>query len=135
MGFGKRAEHPHPIFLKNGHVSLPYFFSLLTAEWKAVGCYKNSVRALDKILKANGRSISSRYAACISEADGSGITLFGMDDKRCWIGEDAHSAYDTYGNSGLCKTTKKGINYGLSADDTMRVYMKDVEGNNPKAFL
>lgn len=110
-----------------------FFFS--TAEWKAVGCYKNSVRALDKTLKAKSKLISSRYAACISEADGNEITLFGMDDKRCWIGEDAYSAYDTYGNSGLCKTTKKRINYGLSADGTMRVYMKDVEGNDPKAFL
>lgn len=108
---------------------------MLTAEWKAVGCYKNSVRALDKILKVNGKSISSRYAACISEADGNGITLFGMDDKRCWIGEDAYSTYDRYGTSGLCKTTKKGLKYGLSADGTMRVYMKNVEGNNPKAFL
>jgi len=97
-------------------------------DWKAEGCYKNSVRALSEILKVNARTISSRFAACMSEADGKGITLFGMDDKRCWIGEDADSSYDRYGTSGLCKKTKKGINYGLSEHDAMRVYMKDVEG-------
>lgn len=75
------------------------------------------------------KSISSRYAACMSEADGKGITLFGMDDNRCWIGENTDSTYSKYGTSGLCKKTKKGLYYGLSEHDTMRVYMKDVQGN------
>ena len=111
------------------------FFSVkIKADWKAEGCYKNSVRALNEILKVNARTISSRFAACMSEADGKGITLFGMDDKRCWIGEDANSSYDKYGTSGLCRKTKKGINYGLSEHDTMRVYMKDVEGNDTRQF-
>ena len=80
------------------------------------------------------KTIGSRFEACKKEAEGKGITLFGMDDKRCWIGENADSPYDKYGTSGLCKKTKKGINYGLSQDDTMQVYMKDVEGNNTRQF-
>ena len=74
------------------------------------------------------KTISTRYAACMSEADAKGITLFGMDDNRCWIGENTDSTYSKYGTSGLCKKTKKDIYYGQSEHDTMRVYMKDVEG-------
>lgn len=81
------------------------------------------------------KSISSRYAACMSEADGKGITLFGMDDNRCWIGENTDSTYSKYGTSGLCKKTKKGLYYGLSEHDTMRVYMKDVQGNYLGRFM
>ena len=57
-----------------------------------------------------------------------------MDDKRCWIGENADSKYNEYGISGLCQKTNKGIYYGLSEHDTMRVYMKDDNGNNPRQW-
>ena len=70
----------------------------------------------------------------MSEADKKGITLFGMDDKRCWIGENADSTYDKYGTSGLCKKTKKDVNYGLSEHDTLRVYIKDIGGNILRQF-
>ena len=92
------------------------------------------MRALDEILKVKSKTISARYEACKSEADGKGIKFFGMDDKRCWIGKSADSPYDKYGTSGLCKKTKKGIYYGQSQDETIRVYMTDVEGNKARQF-
>ena len=81
----------------------------------------------------NKPSISSRYAVCVSEADKEGVTLFGMDDKRCWTGENADSTYTKHGTSGHCKE-KKGLSGGLSEYGAMYVYMKDDEGNNPKEF-
>ena len=95
-------------------------------------CYKTSVRGLYEILNVKGNRIGRRFAACQSQANVKGITLFGMDDKRCWIGENADSKYNEYGISGLCQKTNKGIYYGLSEHDTMRVYMKDDNGNNPR---
>ena len=106
-------------------------FFLSKAEWKPVGCYKNSDRALDVVLERVGSksSISSRYAACTAAADQDGVTLFGLDDKRCWTGESAHSTYSKYGTSGQCKT-KKGLSGGLSESETIYVYVKDSQGKS-----
>ena len=75
----------------------------------------------------NKPSISSRYDACVAAADQLGITLFGLDDKRCWTSQSAYNSYDKYGTSGQCKT-KKGLSGGLTEAGTMYVYQKD-QGN------
>ena len=108
---------------------LLFFLILSKAEWKPVGCYKQSDRALDEVLERVGSkpSISSRYGACVSEADKEGVKLFGMDEKRCWISQNPYSSYDKYGTSGHCKT-KKGLSGGLSENDSVFVYIKDDQG-------
>lgn len=104
---------------------------MLKAEWKPVGCFKNVDRALDEVVArvANKPSISSRYDACVAAADQAGITLFGLDDRRCWTSQRAYSSYDKYGTSGHCKT-KKGKTAGLTEHGTMFVYQKDYQGNS-----
>lgn len=104
------------------------------AEWKPVGCYKNSDRALDVVLERVGSksSIKNRYDACVAAADQDGVTLFGLDDKRCWTHE--HNSYAKFGTSGQCKT-KKGLSGGLSESETMFVYEKDAQGYSPKGSL
>ena len=104
-------------------------FSLSSkAEWRPVGCFMNSDRALGQLLERVGSkpSISSRYAACTSAADSGDVTLFGMDDRRCWTGENTESirTFDKYGTSGTCKT-RKGLSGGLSEYETMFVYIKE----------
>ena len=95
-----------------------------------MGCFKNSDRALDVLLERVGSkpSISARYKACTSVANSEGVTLFGMDDRRCWTGQNAQRAFSKYGTSGQCKT-KKGLSGGLSESETIYVYMEDNEGN------
>lgn len=99
-------------------------------EWKPVGCFKNSDRALDVVLERVGskKSISARYAACTSAANSADVALFGMDDRRCWTGENAESTFSKYGTSGQCKT-KNGLGSGLSESETMFVYEKDADGD------
>ena len=108
-----------------------FSFVMLKAEWKPVGCFKNVDRALDEVVArvANKPSISSRYDACVAAADQAGITLFGLDDRRCWTSQRAYSSYDKYGTSGHCKT-KKGKTAGLTEHGTMFVYQKDYQGNS-----
>ena len=106
-------------------------FTVSTAEWKPVGCFKNIDRALDEVLARVGNkpSITSRYDACVEAAGNAGITLFGLDDKRCWTSQSAYVSYDKYGTSGQCKT-KKGKSGGLTVAGTMHVYQKDAGGKN-----
>ena len=101
------------------------------AEWRPVGCFMNSVRALGQILERVGSksSISARYAACTSAADNEGVTLFGMDDRRCWTGEKAESTFTKYGTSDQCLDARKvPLSGGLSESGTMFVYQKDASG-------
>ena len=108
----------------------------------------NSVRALGQILERVGSksSISARYAACTSAADNDGVTLFGMDDRRCWTGEKAESTFTKYGTSDQYSDAKKvSLSGGLSESGTMFVYEKDASGgkfffllqsyNNNSSFL
>lgn len=91
----------------------------------------NSVRALGQILERVGSksSISVRYAACTSAADNEGVTLFGMDDRRCWTGEKAESTFTKYGTSDQCLDARKvPLSGGLSESGTMFVYEKDASG-------
>ena len=112
-----------------------FFFVFSKAEWKPVGCFKNSDRALDVVLERVGskNSISARYAACTSAANSEDVALFGMDDRRCWTGENAESTFSKYGTSGQCKT-KNGLGSGLSESETMFVYEKDADGEKTFFF-
>lgn len=112
-----------------------FFFVFSKAEWKPVGCFKNSDRALDVVLERVGskNSISARYAACTSAANSEDVALFGMDDRRCWTGENAENTFSKYGTSGQCKT-KNGLGSGLSESETMFVYEKDADGKKTFFF-
>lgn len=94
-----------------------------------MGCYKMALQALDNYFLRVGSisSIGKRYEACEEKADADGISLFGMDDRRCWTSEQAGSSYDKFGASGKCK--KKGAySTGFSESDTVFVYQKE-KGN------
>ena len=62
-----------------------------------MGCYQNTGRALADILRGvNGkRTVSKKLNVCRKKADAKGITVFGLDDKQCWTGQNAA---DTFNN-------------------------------------
>ena len=88
-------------------IKLIHFYCLLET-WKAVGCYQNTGRALADILRGvNGkRTVSKKLNVCRKTADAKGITVFGLDDKQCWTGQNAADTFNKYGNSGQCYTNK-----------------------------
>jgi len=61
----------------------------------------------------------------VTAANNKGVTLFGLDDTRCWTGQNAASSYGIYGiASGRCGSTKGGLRYGFLASETVFVYEK-----------
>jgi len=77
-------------------------------------------------------TIPKKYKTCTEAAEQKGITLVGLDDRRCWTGDDAASSYDMYGHA-TCTSNKKGnIQLGNLESGTMAVYQKD---NNGKLLL
>ena len=77
-------------------------------------------------------TVVKKYKTCTDMADQKGITLFGLDDRRCWTGDNAASSYNMYGNA-ICTSNKKGnIKIGSLESGTMAVYQKD---NNGKLLL
>lgn len=86
-------------------------------------------RALDRVLVRGGNipSNSKRFQACVERADEKGITLFGMDEKRCWTSDDAEQSYDRFEPSGDCKK-KNGKASGFAESLTVFVYQKDNQG-------
>ena len=79
-----------------------------------MGCYQNTGRALADILRGvNGkRTVSKKLNVCRKTADAKGITVFGLDDKQCWTGQNAADTFNKYGNSGQCYTNKGGKSQG-----------------------
>ena len=61
-------------------------------------------------------------------ADAKGITVFGLDDKQCWTGQNAADTFNKYGNSGQCYTNKGGKSMGYFASESMSVYKKNDKG-------
>lgn len=82
------------------------------------------------MLKVGGKSsIGSRYQACVNAANNKGVTLFGLDDKRCWTSQNAYASYSKYGTSGTCKKAKNGeLEGGLSESGSVYVYQRDQDG-------
>ena len=110
------------------------FFNWGMAEnWKAVGCYQNIGRALGDSLRSVGRyrNINKKFDACKETAIQNGMTVFGLDDKRCWSGQDAENTYDDYGSSGQCKSNKDGKSMGYFGSDSVSVYKKNINGKFP----
>lgn len=96
-----------------------------------MGCYQNRGRALGDILLRDLYStgdINEKYDRCTKAANEQGITVFGMDDRRCWTGENAESKYDMYGKSTDCKTHQMKRTMGFTVSQTMAVYKKDNNG-------
>jgi len=98
----------------------------MTETWKPVGCYQNRGRALGDILfKSRRGKISRKYGQCVTAANKRGVTVFGLDDTRCWTGQNAASSYDIYGTAvGRCGSTKGGLHYGFLASEIVFVYQK-----------
>ena len=95
-----------------------------------MGCYQNTGRALADILRGvNGkRTVSKKLNVCRKTADAKGITVFGLDDKQCWTGQNAADTFDKYGNSGQCYTNKGAKSMGYFASESMSVYKKNDKG-------
>ena len=87
-------------------------------------------QALDTYFVRAGNipSISKRYQACVEKANEEGITLFGMDDKRCWTAKKPERTFDKFGSSGHCKE-KGGYSSGMAERSTVYVYRKNDKGN------
>ena len=89
-----------------------------------------TAKALDEhFLRAgNIRAMGKRYSACVKAADEKGITLFGMDDKRCWTSDNPEHSYKKFGKSGQCKKGKGSLSTGLTKSSTVFVYQKSDQG-------
>ena len=92
-----------------------------------MGCYQNRGQALDKILfkfKRFGK-VEKKYGQCMTKANQEGVTVFGLDDTRCWTGQNAATSYGVYGTAaGKCGSTKRRLRYGFLASQTVFVYQK-----------
>ncbi|CAH3183147.1 unnamed protein product, partial [Porites lobata] len=102
--------------------------------WKAVGCYQNTGRALADILRGvNGkRTVSKKLNVCRKTADAKGITVFGLDDKQCWTGQNAADTFDKYGNSGQCAWEKIGCYSNKSPTNALPDSFGDIKsGSDP----
>lgn len=77
---------------------------------------------------AGKKKVSAKLSACQDEAKQQGVSVIGLDDKKCWSGPDAENTYDMYGNSGQCKTTKSGDSMGYYASESIFVYKKNNNG-------
>ena len=115
--------------MEQWEIKLIHFYCLLET-WKAAGCYQNTGRALADILRGvNGkRTVSKKLNVCRKTADAKGITVFGLDDKQCWTGQNAADTFNKYGNSGQCYTNKGGKSMGYFASESMSVYKKNDKG-------
>ena len=93
-------------------------------------------QALDTFFLRAGNigSIGKRYQACVKKADEDGITLFGMDDKRCWTSDNAANSYDKFGPTGQCKESK-GSSSGITEKSSVYVYRKNNKGNKLYLFF
>ena len=105
-------------------------FFILTEVWKAVGCYQNRGRALGETVRDVGsqKGLNKKLNDCKETAGQKGITVFGLDDKICWSGQNAANTYDMFGASGQCKTNKRGNSMGYFASESIAVYKKDNNG-------
>ena len=98
----------------------------MTETWKPVGCYQNRGKALGEILfkfKRFGK-MKKKYGQCVTKANQEGVTIFGLDDTRCWTGQNAASSYGIYGTAASCRSTKSGLRYGFLSSETVFVYQK-----------
>ena len=51
--------------------------------------------------------------------------MFGLDDTRCWTGQNAASSYSIYGTAlGRCGSTKGDLHYCFLASEIVFVYQK-----------
>lgn len=92
-------------------------------------------RVLDRESRVgNIRSIDKRFRACVKRADEQGITMFGMDDRRCWTSDVTEQSYDKFGSSKDCKE-KRGKASGLSDSLSVFVYRKIDQGKMFYAIL
>ena len=99
----------------------------MTETWKSVGCYQNKGRALGEILFKFKRfgGMKKKYGQCVTKANHKGVTAFGLDDTRCWTGQNAASSYGIYGTAGVrCGSIKGHLRYGFLASETVFVYQK-----------
>lgn len=100
-------------------------YLLLTETWKPIKCHQNRGRTLRDILFKFKRfaKTSTKYEQCVTAASNQGAMLFGLEDTKCWTGENAAGSYDMYGLAkGKCETAKNGLRYGFMASETMFVY-------------
>lgn len=74
------------------------------------------------------KGLNKKLNDCKETAGQKGITVFGLDDKICWSGQNAANTYDMFGASGQCKTNKRGNSMGYFASESIAVYKKDNNG-------
>ena len=98
----------------------------MTETWTAKGCYYNTGKALGDILMKVGSygTVNKRMDACKDKADTEGVTLFGLDNKRCWTGTDGENTYDKFGSSAQCKEVD-GNKMGYFTSESIAIYKKN----------
>jgi len=66
------------------------------------------------------------------KASQKGISVFGLDDKICWSGQNAANTYYMYGRSWQCKTNKDGKSMGYVVSESIAVYKKNKVSFSPQ---
>jgi len=69
-------------------------------------------------------TVNKRMDACKDKADTEGVTLFGLDNKRCWTGTDGENTYDKFGSSAQCKEVD-GNKMGYFTSESIAIYKKN----------
>ena len=108
-----------------------YIFLLMTEPWKPVGCYQNRERALGDILLgvAGNATMISKLDACKKKAASKAVALFGLDDKKCWTGQNAINSFYKYGTSAQCSySNNHEVAIGSFASESTYVYLMSKKG-------
>ena len=95
-----------------------------------MGCYQNRGRTLGDILTSVAAisNLNKKLGVCKDTAAQKGVTVFGLDNEKCWTGQDAANTYNMYGNSGNCNTNPLGNSMGYLEKHSMFVYSKNKDG-------
>ncbi|XP_073255077.1 thrombospondin-2-like isoform X2 [Porites lutea] len=100
--------------------------------WKPVGCYQNRGRALGDILLgvAGNATMISKLDACKKKAASKAVALFGLDDKKCWTGQNAINSFYKYGTSAQCSySDNHEVAIGSFASESIYVYLMSKKGD------
>lgn len=98
-----------------------------TGIWQDKGCYANKADSLAlpdpfETGVGNLQGNENIFLHCSKQAEYYGYTVFGVDDKNCWAGNDAENTYDDYGKSSKCTVGKTGYGSGKEINADMFVY-------------
>lgn len=72
----------------------------------------------------------SKLDACKKKAASKAVALFGLDDKKCWTGQNAINSFYKYGTSAQCSySNNHEVAIGSFASESIYVYLMSKKGD------